>query len=368
MSKEMSELILQGLIMGFVFQLALGFASVCTWLERKASALLQDRIGSNRAGTLFRPKNFVFKPFAWVSWILGIFGLIQTFFCDPVKAFFKEDFVPSGYNKFLHTLAPFVAALPVFLAFAVVPLATEFSVPFYDGVINLQVAKLDAGVLLVLALGSISTIGVMLAGWVSANKFSLLGAIRTAAQLISYELSFGLVLAGMIVLYGTTDLTQMVDAQDGILRWGVFRAPLAFVLLFVVGMAETKRAPFDLPEAESELISGYGTEYSGMKFLLFWLAEFAEIALISLLLSLMFFGGWHCGNISALLGFEEHSWQAALIGHVALLGKVFFFCALQIVIRWTLPRFRFDQLMDLGWKILLPLSLVNLVLMAYQSL
>jgi NADH-quinone oxidoreductase subunit H len=180
--------------------------------------------------------------------------------------------------------------------------------------------------------------------------------------MISYELAMGVAIVTAVMWYGTLDFYQMVVAQENV--WGIFIQPVSFLILFVVGMAETKRAPFDLPEAESELVSGYFTEYSGMKFLLFWLGEFAEIALFSIIIVLLFFGGWHIPFVTL----PENVWWAALIGHIAFMTKVVFFCVLQIVIRWTLPRFRYDQLMNLGWKILLPLSLVNLMVMAAISL
>ena len=176
---------------------------------------------------------------------------------------------------------------------------------------------------------------------------------------MSYELAMGITFVAVIVTYGTLDLYEIVQAQgNGV--WGILINPLSFLILFIVGMAETKRGPFDLPESESELVAGYFTEYSGMKFLLFWLGEFAEIALFSVIISLLFFGGWHIPFVTLPAGV----WWAALIGHVVLLGKVVFLCMLQIIIRWTLPRFRYDQLMNLGWKILLPASMVNLLLVA----
>lgn len=344
----------------FVFQTAFGLSSFCTWVERKGSALLQQRIGANRAGAYFQTSFWPLKPVLAVLGWFGVLGVINTMVCDPVKALFKEDFIPKNTPRIIHDLAPFMAVAPVFLAFAVVPLAPKFSLPFVESEIVVQVARLDAGVLFVLAMGSLATYGVLLAGWAANNKFSLLGGLRAGAQMFSYELAMGISLVTMLVLYGTPDIYRMVEAQSSFFAWGVFRAPVAFVILFVVGMAETKRAPFDLPEAESELVSGYFTEYSGMKFLLFWMGEFAEIALFALLLSLLFFGGWHLPGVPI----EGGTWWLALIGHGVLMTKVALFCVLQIVIRWTLPRFRFDQLMGLGWKILLPLSIVNLMVTA----
>ena len=398
-----------------VFNLIMGLASVCTWIERKGSALIQDRIGANRAGAFFRFPEPVEKmfltlrvlgglgilfsalgaaaayfstsvaqtvpPLAFeigigVSALLlvgglaplllraaGALGIINTLLCDAVKALLKEDFVPQGTSNFMHCLAPFMAVFPIFVSFAVLPFAPDFTVGGYD--IRPQLATLDAGVLFIFAMGSMSVYGVALAGWTGNNKFSLLGGLRAAAQMISYELAMGLSLVSVILMYGTLDLYEMVQAQSS--RWGIVYYPTAFIsflIFFVVGMAETKRGPFDLPESESELVAGYFTEYSGMKFLLFWLGEFAEIALFSALITLLFFGGWDIPFVTLPKGV----WWAALIGHAVLVGKILFFCILQIVIRWTLPRFRYDQLMHLGWKILLPLSMVNLVIIAATRL
>lgn len=398
-----------------VFNLIMGLASVCTWIERKGSALIQDRIGANRAGAFFRFPEPVEKmlfalrilgalgilacaigaggryfspnfaqslPAMTFEVGLGVFallflvgmgplllraagalGIINTLLCDAVKALLKEDFVPQGTSNFMHCLAPFMAVFPIFVSFAVLPFAPDFTVGGYN--IRPQLATLDAGVLFIFAMGSMSVYGVALAGWTGNNKFSLLGGLRAAAQMISYELALGLSLVSVILMYGSLDLYKMVEAQSS--RWGIVYYPTAFIsflIFFVVGMAETKRGPFDLPESESELVAGYFTEYSGMKFLLFWLGEFAEIALFSALIALLFFGGWNLPFVHL----PKDVWWAALVGHAVLVGKILFFCILQIVIRWTLPRFRYDQLMHLGWKILLPLSMVNLMIIAATRL
>jgi len=354
------ELLIVFIKVFIMFQVIMGLASFCTWVERKGSALIQDRVGANRAGAYFETDILVLKPVFFVIRGFGILGVINTLLCDAVKALFKEDFKPEGTSHFMHSLAPFIAVLPVFLAYAVIPVAPDFELAGYQ--IRPQVASINGGVLFVLAMGSIAVYGLAVAGWGSNNKFSMLGALRGAAQMISYELAMGVAIVTAVLWYGTLDLYEMVMAQQNV--WGIFTQPLGFIILFVVGMAETKRAPFDLPEAESELIAGYFTEYSGMKFLLFWLGEFAEIALFSTILVLLFFGGWHLPFVTL----PENVWWAALIGHAVFMGKVVFFCVLQIVIRWTLPRFRFDQLMALGWKVLLPLSLINLMVTAAISL
>ena len=335
-----------------LFNVIMGLSSICTWIERKGSALIQDRIGANRAGAYVETDILVLKPVFFVIRCLGILGIINTLLCDAVKAIFKEDFVPEGTSNFIHCLAPFMSVLPVFLAFAVIPVAPDFELFGY--VVRPQVAQLNTGVLFVFAMGSLAVYGVALAGWSGNNKFSLLGGLRAAAQMISYELAMGITLVTMVVIYGTLDLYGMVEAQaHGV--WGIVKQPLAFIILFIVGMAETKRGPFDMPEAESELVAGYFTEYSGMKFLLFWMGEFAEIALFAILLTLLFLGGWDIPFVD----FPANAWWAALIGHAVFMAKVLFLCVLQIVIRWTLPRFRYDKLMNLGWKRLLPLSMIK---------
>lgn len=394
-----------------IFNVIMGLASVCTWIERKGSALIQDRIGANRAGAFFEFRNPLLRHlmtfcriaalgfaalalisaavrfaapqsagrffdwpvvigfavvavlFAMLAGIpsviraMGILGVINTLLCDAVKALTKEDFIPEGTSNFMHSLAPFMAVVPIFLSFALVPLAPDFEA--FGHVIHPQLATLDVGVLFIFAMGSISVYGVAIAGWSGNNKYSLLGGLRAAAQMISYELAMGVTLVTVILIYGTLDLYQMVEVQSRS-YWGIITQPLSFVILFIVGMAETKRGPFDLPEAESELAAGYFTEYSGMKFLLFWLGEFAEIALFACLIVLIFLGGWHL----PFLNLPKNAWWAALIGHAIFMGKVLFICVFQIVLRWTLPRFRYDQLMTLGWKILLPLSMANLMLSA----
>ncbi len=369
-----------------VFNIIMGLASLCTWIERKGSALIQDRIGANRAGAFFDFNVDVVRGFpkvliplgAYVTYLLllpivllvkflGQLGIINTLVNDAVKALFKEDFVPDGVSNFMHCLAPFLAVLPVFVAFAIMPLAPDFEVMGH--IVRPQLAPLSVGVLFFLAMGSIAVYGVALAGWTGNNKYSLLGGLRAAAQMISYELAMGISIVTMILIYGTPDLYEMVMKQSGsVLSWGIFAQPvtgiIGFLILFIAGMAETKRGPFDLPESESELVAGYFTEYSGMKFLIFWLGEFAEIALFSIVITVMFFGGWHIPYIEL----PEHAWWAALIGHAVLMTKVIFFAVLQIVIRWTLPRFRYDQLMNLGWKILLPISMANLVAAAVIKL
>ena len=350
-----------------VVLIALHLTVFLLWVERKGSALIQNRIGANRASI------FGVMPFNT--------GIVNTLMADPVKMFTKEDFVPAGADRLLHFLAPFLSVFPILVTFACIPFGDELVIG--DTRISLQVADLNVGILYILATVSIGVYGVVLAGWASNNRWALLGGLRGSAQMISYELAMGLSLVSMVMTFGTLDLQTMARAQgvplseffgfgrpllDWLPAWGIFYQPLAFVLLLSAGIAESKRIPFDLPESESELISGYYTEYSGGKQATFMFSDFAESVLVSALVVTMFFGGWQIPFL-ARDGFH-FPWGGTLaLPHllivplqvVVFLGKVFFFCWFQILIRWTLPRFRYDQLMRLGWKILLPLSLVNVV-------
>ena len=354
------------LVMGALLHMA----AMVTWVERKGSALIQNRVGANRAAI------FGFD----------LAGIFNTLVADPVKAITKEDFVPKGTTQFMHALAPFLAVLPIILSFAVMPFGPSFMIG--DREISLQLADLNVGVLYVFAMGSLAVYGVVLAGWVGNNKFSLLGSLRASAQMISYEVTLGLSIIGLIAAYQTLDLAEIVIKQGGVIylfgvlplpAWGIFTFfPLnviAFVLFFTSMMAETKRAPFDLPESESELVAGYFTEYSGMKFLLFWLGEFAEIVVASAMVTVLFFGGWQLPyfdlaalNHASVSGLPFQLPWGSMLAAAVFGAKVSFFCVLQVVIRWTLPRFRYDQLMDLCWKRMLPLSLINMVLTVFYVL
>lgn len=347
----------------------LHLAAMCTWVERKGSALIQDRQGANRASF----------SIPGTKWRFDLAGILNTLVADPVKALLKEDFLPLGTTQFMHSLGPFLAVFPILVSFAVVPFGPAFT--FQGQEITLQLANLNVGILYVFAMGSIAVYGVVMAGWVSNNKFALFGSLRGSAQMISYEVTMGLSIVGLIACYQTLDLNEIVLAQSGTIfgflpRWGIFLNPfnvVAFFIFFTSMMAETKRAPFDLPESESEIVAGYFTEYSGMKFLLYWLGEFAEIVVASAIVTILFFGGWQLPyyDLSELvvdlssLGIPiENFHLGSLLGAMVFGAKVSFFCVLQIVIRWTLPRFRYDQLMNLCWKLMLPASLVNLVLTA----
>ncbi len=341
-----------------VMTILFGLICYCTWVERKGSALLQNRIGANRAGRFATTNVFILKPFYWIWRVLGQLGVINTLLCDSTKALLKEDFVPSGVSVFMHAIGPFIMLVSVFTAFAVFPWAPEFSI---DGqIFRLQIAEgFDGGLLLFLAMASLAMYGMILGGFTSNNKFSVLGSLRALSQVISYELAMGTSLVTAFIFYESFDLYQIALKQNAL--WGIISNPMMFVsgvVFFVAALAETKRLPFDLPESESELVAGYFTEYSGMKFLLFWMAEFVEISLVSLILALVYFGAWHP---FPFLTISDNSIYSAVLGHFILIAKVLFFNTLQIVIRWTLPRFRYDQLMNLGWKALLEIGFVNIL-------
>jgi NADH-quinone oxidoreductase subunit H len=339
----------------FVLLLILQVMGLGVFFERKVSALIQDRIGANRAS------------------IFGVsaFGLINTLVADPVKFLVKEDVVPEGTDRLLHFLAPCLSVMPLLVTFAVVPFGDVLVVA--DRAINLQAAELNVGILYVLAMVSLGVYGVVLGGWASNNRWSLLGGIRGSAQMISYEIALGLALIGVVLTYNTLDLQTMARQQGALIggwlpAWGILYQPVAFVIFMVAGIAESKRIPFDLPESESELVSGYFTEYSGAKHLMFMMSDFVEVVLVATLVTTLFFGGW---QVPYLLRDGFHfPWGATvalpslvvtLLQVTAFALKLVFFTWLQIVIRWTLPRFRYDQLMRLGWQGLLPLSLANVL-------
>jgi NADH-quinone oxidoreductase subunit H len=326
------------------------FAPILTWVERKQSAIMQDRVGANRADIL----GFT---------ALGLFHAIA----DAVKMFTKEDFVPDGANRFLHTLSPIIAVIPAILTFAVIPFGGNYTL--FGKEVSLVISDLDVGLLFVFAIASIATYGYVIAGWSSNNNWSLLGSMRTASQMISYEVTMGLTIIGVLMVYGTMRLTEIGAIQEDFWRWGIFLQPVGFFMFLTASIAENKRIPFDNPEAESEIVAGYFTEYSGLKFGMFFMSEFIEIVTIGAIVTVMFFGAWHIPFVStaSLLSLFDFLGQTGsnlvvMLLHVGVFfTKVIFFIWLQMTIRWTLPRFRYDQIMKLGWKILLPLSLVNIL-------
>ncbi|GIV59630.1 NADH-quinone oxidoreductase subunit NuoH [Rhodocaloribacter litoris] len=312
-------------------------ASVLVYAERKVSGYIQNRPGPNRVG----PAGFL-QPFA-----------------DVVKLVFKENIVPRSASPFVHTLAPWLMVL--------IAMTVPAVIPFARGVV---IADVDVGVLVVLALTSISVYGVTLAGWSSNSKYSLLGGLRSSAQMISYELSMGLAVVSVVLIAGSLNLTAIVEDQSGgwaILGWNVFRNPVGALLFIITAFAETNRAPFDLPEAEQELVGGYHTEYSGIKFGMFFLAEYVNLFLASFLIATLFFGGYLVPFEPLLLKAFPSLEGSVLLGLLqfgSLLLKAGFFAFVFIWVRWTLPRFKYNQLMTLGWKYLLPIALVNTIVVA----
>jgi NADH-quinone oxidoreductase subunit H len=370
--------VIQDLVVSVVFiSYAIGvlmtFGLVLTWVERKQGAIMSDRIGANRA--------YLRIPFTKVK--LVWWGLFHGL-ADGMKMILKEDWKPASYDKFAYMIAPWVAFAPVLLVFAVIPFggslrpAELFSAfPavaawFGDRTYMLQIASLDAGLLVIFAFGGVTIIGAMLAGWSSDNKFSLLGALRAGSQMISYELIMGLTVLGLILVYGTVDLRSIAQQQSGLVlgvlpAWGVVYQPFAAILFLTAAVAENKRIPFDLPEAESELIAGYFTEYSAMKMGLFMFAEFIEIAIVAALFTTLFLGSYNLPYMNDR-GFALPGGVTIAMSHgavlltqvVVFLAKVFLMCSFQILVRWSLPRFRYDQLLRFAWKFMLPLALVNL--------
>jgi NADH-quinone oxidoreductase subunit H len=324
-----------------------------TWLERKESAVIQDRIGANRASILG----------------LRLLGLFQPF-ADAIKMIFKEDFIPAFSKKFLHTLAPFLSFFFVAVTIAAVPFGDAIRIAGID--IRLQILDINVGLLFILAMLSLGIYGIIVSGWASNNRFALLGSMRGAAQLISYEVALGLSLIGVIMVFPSLQLSKIVEYQGELIwgflpRWGIFLQPLGFIIFLFAALAETKRVPFDLPEGESEII-GFFAEYGGLKWGLFMMTDFMEIIIVSGLLVTLFFGGWQIPWLGADGfhfpwggGLSMVRWLIVILQVIAFNIKVVFFCWFQILVRWTYPRFRYDQLMDLGWKLLIPLSLVNII-------
>ncbi|TET38819.1 MAG: NADH-quinone oxidoreductase subunit NuoH [Planctomycetota bacterium] len=350
---------------------------VMTWVERRGSAFIQDRVGPNRI-TVFGIKNA---------------GLLFPM-ADGLKFLFKEDFLPEKAEKILYTLAPMMIMIPAFIVYAVVP----FSSPIMhesvadDGAItryifSIQIApNLGVGLLFVFAIASLGTYGIIVGGWSGGSKYSFLGSMRACAQMISYEIPLTLSVIGILMVYQTLSLQGMVAHQTGggllgiswLPHWGIFVQPLGFILFLVCAFAETNRAPFDVVESDSELVAGFHTDYSGFKFALFFMAEYASMVTMSALIVILFFGGWHIPIITPenpgsylidwFRGFDMSLLWASILTTVihfaVFMAKTGFFLWLFIWVRWTLPRFRYDQLQALGWKVLLPLGLVNVAITA----
>ena len=323
-----------------------------TWAERRESAVMQDRVGANR------PNIFGIR----------VLGMFQPF-ADAIKMFFKEDFTPTFSRRFIHNLAPFMAFFFTLVTVSAIPFGDELRIG--EQTIKLQILDMNIGILFILAMLSLTVYGVVLSGWASNTRWTLLGGLRGSAQLISYEVPLGLSLIGLIMVYPSLKFSVIVQSQGELLfgflpKWGIFLQPLGFIIFLMAAMAESERVPFDLPEGESEIV-GFFTEYSGMKWGLYMFTDFMKVLLIACLLTTLFFGGWQVPWLAAD-GFHFPWGGEWLLPHGVVVAlqvlafnlKVFFFCWMQILFRWTYPRFRYDQLMDFGWKLLIPLSLFNI--------
>ncbi|MBY0517436.1 MAG: NADH-quinone oxidoreductase subunit NuoH [Bacteriovoracaceae bacterium] len=330
----------------------LGVVPIMVWFERRGAGWFQGRPGPNRVGP---------------------FGLLQPL-ADVIKFFFKEDWVPANANKFYYLMAPVIALVAPLAAISVIPFGSHIIIG--DHVVHLQLANIDSGVIFILAFAGLEVYPVILAGWASNNKYSTLGALRGSAQVVSYEISMGLALLSMLLFYGTFNMNEMVTWQSQSLlgpipSWGAFLNPFAALVFWISIFAETNRLPFDLPEGESEIVAGYHLEYGAFKFAAFFMAEYCAMIMASALLVTVFFGGYGflpgmqmlLEMATAQFGLAEVGIQnvTALLQFISLASKVAFIMFVFVWVRWSLPRFRFDQLMDLGWKWLFPLSLVNLV-------
>lgn len=333
---SISFIIANVVLIGVVFFALQISAALMVWFERKLCAWVQQREGPNRVGPA---------------------GLLQPL-ADVIKLMFKEELRPAAADPFLFYLAPIISATAAFAAFAVVPFgaSTTFFGLLQDP-LKLQVSDVNVAVLVVFAIASMGVYGIVLAGWSSNSKYSLLGGLRASAQMISYELSYGTALAAVLLVGNSLSLHDLVGAQSGywfgfIPRWFVFLQPLGFLIFMTAGVAETNRAPFDFPEAEQELVAGYHTEYSSMSFALFFLAEYVNMVTVSAVATDLFLGGWHFPFVPEWLG-----WLVFLV-------KIFLLLFFYIWMRWTLPRYRYDQLMEFGWKWLLPAAVINLLVTA----
>ena len=340
-----AQVVAQLLVIGFTFFMLLNSAAVLVYMERKVAAFVQQRYG---------------------PYLVGPKGLLQPL-ADIIKLVMKEELRPKAADKFLFYLAPIISATAAFAAFSVVPFGAPTTFfGLLDEPIKLAPADVNVGLLVIFAITSMGVYGIVLAGWSSNSKYSLLGSLRASAQMISYELSYGLSFAAVIMLAGSLSLSQIVDQQAGywylfgtvpIPKWYIFIQPLGFFIFLTAGVAETNRAPFDFPEAEQELVAGYHTEYSSMSFAMFFLAEYVNMVTVSAVATDLFLGGWH-GPFPLPDGF----------GWIWFLAKVFALLFFYIWMRWTLPRYRYDQLMEFGWKWLLPAAVVNLLVTAYIAL
>lgn len=340
-------MIIKLIIVIALFAITLGIAAYLTLMERKVAAWMQDRIGPDRAGP---------------------FGLLQPL-ADGGKMFFKEDFRPTNADKWLFIIGPGIAMFTSLITGAVIPWGPDLKL--FGETISLQVADVNIGILFIMGAVSIGVYGIMIGGWASNNKFALFGAIRASSQMISYELAMGVSVITIVLMTGSLSIREIVDQQhgfwhDGWFSWNVFKQPICFVVFLITALAECNRAPFDLPECESELIGGYHTEYGAMKLGFFLFAEYVNMFISCAVISALFFGGY---NFPGMDHFSGNT--LAILGTLVFFAKTFFFIFVFMWIRWTLPRFRYDQLMHIGWKKMIPIALINLlitgVVIAYTS-
>jgi NADH-quinone oxidoreductase subunit H len=342
LNNHLDPTVVQGLFqfVGIIvaFGVVLMIVAYTVLAERRVLGFIQGRLGPNRVGP-------------------G--GMLQPF-ADLLKFIFKEEIVPDKSTRFIYFLAPMLAITAALMPIIVYPFGPDIHIPGTRFSFPLVVARFDVALLYVLAITSVGVYGIALAGWSSNNKYSLMGGLRASAQLISYELSLGMSLVGVVLLSSTLDLYSIVEQQSGWfgLQWNIFRLPapqiIGFIIYLISAIAETNRVPFDLPEAETELVAGFHTEYSALKFAFFFMAEYVNMFTVSMLATTMFFGGWNGPGVATF----------PVLGVFYFLGKVIFFLFLYIWLRGTLPRFRFDQLMNFGWKFLLPVAILNLVITA----
>ncbi|MBA2849171.1 NADH-quinone oxidoreductase subunit NuoH [Thermosulfuriphilus ammonigenes] len=337
------EILIAAIKMVFIFAWTLTIAALMTWVERRGSGLIQNRLGPNRVGP---------------------FGLFQPL-ADAIKFFFKEDLIPLAADKILFLAAPFIFGLTAFAAYAVIPFGDKIVINGRE--IFLQVADVNIGFLYVLGLSSLAVYGLVIGGWASNNKYSTLGALRSTAQMVSYEVPIGLSLLAAVMVYSTFSLREIAEAQTGTIlgflpKWGIFLQPLGFLVYLVAAFAEANRLPFDLPETESEIVAGYHTEYGSMKLGLYLFGEYVNMYVLSAMITTVYLGSWHLPWID--LSQYLPPLLYGIVSFLIFFAKVAFFLWLFVWIRWTLPRFRWDQVMGLGWKALIPLALFNILITA----
>ncbi len=337
---ELSLVVEKFILVAVIFGISLVTAMYSTYAERKVAAFLQDRVGPNRAGP---------------------FGIFQPM-ADGAKMFMKEEIIPTQSSGLLFIVGPSLAILTACIGSAVIPWGQKLTIG--SRVIDLQVTDINVGILYIFGVVSLGVYGIMIGGWASNNKYSLLGAIRAASQNISYEIAMGLSIIALLMLTGTLSLREIAEQQHGFwskgwFTWNVFRQPLGFIIFIICAFAETNRSPFDLPECETELVGGYHTEYSSMKLGFYLFAEYINMFISSAVMATLYFGGYNFPFMHHL-GLSDN--LVTILGVVALFAKIIFFIFFFMWIRWTIPRFRYDQLMNLGWKVLIPLAIANIVL------